>query len=673
MSKKDVSIVFKADSTGLINSLNSMKQQVNGLSKDVKEFEKIKNQAIEKRTEINLDITKAQQAMKDLKKAVKDGAEGSEEQFKKQAHYLQLLQDEYKRLGQVASHASNEEMKLRSEVSKTSNMTQSRSTLAKGLMQAGLGNMLGQSVQNASNTFITSVLGSNTGGLVSGLAGSAISGAAIGSILPGVGTAIGAGVGAIVGAINGLSSIIEKKDDLFRQEVQTIYNQIQQTNSEILASGITSATTLEQNMISFSTLLGGKDNASRFLEDVRQFAAVTPFETDGLLNTAKTLLSYGYKQDEIIPLMYKVGDAGSALGMDENSMNWVATSLGRMRSSGKATLEYLNPLIERGIPAIQYLSESLGKSVGEVYDLISKGNIDGVKAATVISNAMGEQYAGNMQLQSGTTSGLTSTLDDALKEINRYQGEGFNQQRKIGLQNEIAAYSGSMGEEMKDAYKLIGMFEADLENKHQQMLIDAIKNVQETEEYKLALSENDKVKIGELYSKARAEAETKYKNSDIYQAKLQNELNLIGDIQNAIIDNGAYMKFGETMANEFTKGWNSVRLDNLDLDSYHEDFQIRIDENYNTQTNLANEEYESWLKEMGLGNGNATGLDRVPYTGLFLLHEGEKITAKHDIEDGKSTDVPIINLYVTGSNKEQIVKEVAIKINNALENLGEVS
>ena len=751
---KDVSLVFKADSSGLMTSLNQMKNQVKALSRDVAEFEKIKKNAIEKKAIVQLDIEKARESMKDLKKAVLNGVEGSEKAFKEQAIVLQQLQQEYIDLGKVAKEAANQEMNYRTEVNKTSNSTQSRGTsLTKGLMQAGLGSMLGSSLQNLSGTVLTSAFGSTTGGAISGVIGSTTTGAAMGSIAGPIGTAIGAGVGAIVGAINGVSAIMEKKDDVFRSEVQNIYSLVQEQNKEILSTGIITATTLEQNKISFGTLLG-KD-PTNFIESIRQFSSVTPFENTDLLDTSKKLLTYQYKDNEIIPMMTKIGDAGSALGMSNDDMNWIATSLGRMKSSGKTTLEYINPLIERGIPAIQYLSESLGKSVGEVYDLISRGKINGVDASTVILNAMGEQYAGNMALQSQTTQGLQSTLNDAITQINMYQGQGYNQQRRIGLQNEISAYSGATGQLMQEAYNLIGMYEGDLENQHQASIIKAIEDVQKTSEYARAMAENDKVTIGKLYSEARANAEADYKNSDIYKAKLENELSLIGQVQDALIKDGAYVNFGFKMADEFSKGWNASRKKNMNLDAslnnqesdlwtdtstyylhdnpiygtngnatginrvpknglyllhegesvntahdtrnatgnvnfgfkmadeFSKGWNISRKKNMNLDASLNNQESDLWTDTSTYylhdnpiygTNGNATGINRVPKNGLYLLHEGESVNTAHDTRNATGNNSgTVININVTGSNKQAIIDEVTDKITYALENLGEVS
>lgn len=55
-----------------------------------------------------------------------------------------------------------------------------------------------------------------------------------------------------------------------------------------------------------------------------------------------------------------------------------------MKSSNKTTLEYLNILNDRGIGAVGMLANAYGVDQGEVYSMISKGQIAGQDAARII-------------------------------------------------------------------------------------------------------------------------------------------------------------------------------------------------------------------------------------------------------------------------------------------------
>ena len=56
----------------------------------------------------------------------------------------------------------------------------------------------------------------------------------------------------------------------------------------------------EQWEIAFTTLTGSAENAARLLKDIKDFAATTPFELPGLVDSSKQLLAFGFQQEEII-------------------------------------------------------------------------------------------------------------------------------------------------------------------------------------------------------------------------------------------------------------------------------------------------------------------------------------------------------------------------------------
>ena len=108
---KDVSVVFKATDR-MSESLTKMKDNVNGLTKDIEKCQKEQERLSKQKADIKLDITNAQKAMKDLTQDIKKGAAGSEEAFKKQQMELDRLGGEYKRLNQEQSKLFREESKM---------------------------------------------------------------------------------------------------------------------------------------------------------------------------------------------------------------------------------------------------------------------------------------------------------------------------------------------------------------------------------------------------------------------------------------------------------------------------------------------------------------------------------------------------------------------------------
>ena len=216
------------------------------------------------------------------------------------------------------------------------------------------------------------------------------------AVAPGIGTAIGAAVGAGVGLINGATQAFEQRDDAFKSYVQDAYEGQMSAQEASLTSGSALAAQRETDRISFETLFrqGGVEDmgiVEAYLSNLVEMANNTPFLYGDLTAMSKTLATYGYSAQAdqaktlsgerdynyILDVLETIGDAGAALGQSTGDMEAVATAIGRMKSSNKATLEYLNILNDRGIGAVGMLAEARGVDQGAMYDMISKGKVSG--------------------------------------------------------------------------------------------------------------------------------------------------------------------------------------------------------------------------------------------------------------------------------------------------------
>lgn len=617
----DISISAKDNFT---DSLRKMQSMQTSFRKDLGQLNEELNKLNNNKINLKVDMAKAKNELKDAEKAFKTlGDEANRSKLiVAQTKYDNVKQN----LNLVSSSAKQAEKDIRNLTSTMSKADNKASTSRSGgstgalgaLAKAGLFNMVGSSLSGAANAGISSAFGSSTGNAAGSLLGGAAAGAAIGSIVPGVGTAIGAVVGAAAGGITALTQKFTEKDEAFKSVVQSNYELAKEVQKASLANGANLAGKREQTNIAFSTLLGGDDKAKSFLGDITKFAEKTPFEFDQLTTMSKTLLAYGYKMNDIVPLLTKVGDAGSALGMGGDDMNIVATSLGRMNTTGKATLEYLNPLLERGIPVWDYLSKASGKTKQQVQEMVSKGLLPGEKAAAAIADYMGKAFEGNMAKQSETFQGLSSTLKDMQDQMDAAMGEGYNEKRKEGLKNQINYLSGESGTKMKEANRLIGEWKASLDNDHDKAINDAVDKIMASEEYKIAEQQGNKVKMGELLAKAQVEGENNYKASAGYQEQLQSDLALIGKIRENTALQGEYYNTGYKMGQEFSKGLAAGKNINLSPSA-------STLPSYTTGNNTSSSSSTGYPSNY-LRGGYAFGLERVPYDNYpALLHQDEKV------------------------------------------------
>ena len=285
---------------------------------------------------------------------------------------------------------------------------------------------------------------------------------------------MGAAIGGGLGLLQGGSQAAQGRDDAFKQYYSDLYDTQQTAAEESLSAGGDTASQRELDAIAFNRLLG-EGTGDQYLEDLRRLAADTPMEYGDLTSMSRALATgFGDAPERMLELMTAIGDAGSAVGVTASDMEIMAQAMSRMNSSGKATLEYLNIFQDRGVDVIGMLSDALGKTQGEIYDMISGGDINGQEAVNIIQAGMESMYGGAMETMAGTFEGLTSTLEDAMTEIDNAMGEGYNEKSKEGLQADIDAYGGELGDALAQANQIIGEGKAIAENLDRQYSREAL-------------------------------------------------------------------------------------------------------------------------------------------------------------------------------------------------------
>lgn len=626
-----------------------------------------------RKASIHVDTVRAKQELKAAEKAL-DGTKEAADRLSKAKYDYENLQTELRSVSSEAKQAEKDLSSLNDAMQRSQNRAGGSSgggsEILSRLAAAGAVQMVGQAAEQAAQYTIQSAFGSEAGMMFSGILSGAASGAAIGTaVAPGIGTAIGAAAGGLLGAASGALNVQASREEALQSAVQELTNSSWEAVTGSLESGSGVAANREQANLAFGTLLGDPEEANEFLDKLQDFAEKTPFGFTDLTSMSKTLMSYNFGLDEMIPLMTAIGDAGSALGISGSDLTTVATMLGRMNSSGKTSLEYLNPLIERGIPVMDYLSEALGKSKEAVYDMVSRGLIPGEEAARVIAEAMGTDFANSMEKQAQTYSGLSSTLEDAQEQLDAVMGEGYNETRKQGLQDQID-WLGSGA--TKDAYRLIGEYQAELENEKERILRKKMDEAVKTPEYRKALAEDNGAEMGRILAEAQADAESEYRLSGGYQDQLESQKLLVNSVREALIEDGTWRTFGYDMGQEFSKGFLSAGQ------GIQEEIQTILTPGADaagnpviiggTQTAPGAPSIVSNIRVPGY----AAGISYVPYNDYpARLHEGERVlTASENRSYGAGANVSVVVNGLTvreEADVDRVAEVLARKISEARE------
>lgn len=213
--------------------------------------------------------------------------------------------------------------------------------------------------------------------------------------------------------------------------------------------GIGLAAEAEKTEIAFSTMLKSADAGKQMVKDLQDFAAATPLNTEDIQRAAKTLLQFGVAGEDILGTMRQLGDV---TGGDATRFNQMALAFGQMAASGRLMGQDLLQMINAGFNPLQEIARTTGKDMGFLKAEMEKGRISltMVKEAFKSATSEGGQFAGLMEKQSKSLSGLFSTMQDDISATLRTLGKDISEALDLrGIMQSVSSGAQMMTETVK--------------------------------------------------------------------------------------------------------------------------------------------------------------------------------------------------------------------------------
>ena len=170
---------------------------------------------------------------------------------------------------------------------------------------------------------------------------------------------------------------------------------------------------MEDFEANLTTLLGNADDAKDMLADLKEMANTTPFETTDLLDATQTMLGFGLEAKKTKGYLQTLGDISMG---NADKLKSLTRAFSQIGAAGKATMEDINQMIDAGFNPLQIMAEKTGKSMAELREEVSDGEVSFEDIAEAMEDATSEggRYYKSMEKASKTMNGKMSSALDAL-------------------------------------------------------------------------------------------------------------------------------------------------------------------------------------------------------------------------------------------------------------------
>ncbi|WP_215536682.1 tape measure protein [Borreliella bavariensis] len=176
---------------------------------------------------------------------------------------------------------------------------------------------------------------------------------------------------------------------------------INSTISGIFDGAMDALDEFNEEVSTFSDMLGNEDLGKSLAESMRAFGDETLFTRDAIANATKTMLSYGATASEVEERIRMFGEAagGSSKGLEK-----LAEVYSRVESSNQVNLEDLYALRDAGVDITDILAEEAGLAGEALYKAASDGKIGFETLNKALSKATSEggKFYGNTAKEAKT-------------------------------------------------------------------------------------------------------------------------------------------------------------------------------------------------------------------------------------------------------------------------------
>lgn len=188
----------------------------------------------------------------------------------------------------------------------------------------------------------------------------------------------------------------------------------------LIKTGVEFKAFKQEQEAAFGVLLGSRDLAKDFMDDVLTFAKTTPFAFPDLLEGTRKMVSFGMESGQSLQVIDAIANAVAAMGGGAQEIDQLSDVFAKITSNGKITGQELNRLGDQGVNALKILANQAGVSMDEMRKRISAGAVgseeaimalvDGIMNGTDGINGATVAMGGSLEAIKGTWKGTMDSL-----------------------------------------------------------------------------------------------------------------------------------------------------------------------------------------------------------------------------------------------------------------------
>lgn len=178
----------------------------------------------------------------------------------------------------------------------------------------------------------------------------------------------------------------------------------------------------QQIETSLEVLLGSEEKAAKLMDEVKEFAKVSPLDLKSTAAATQMMLGFNIEAEKVPRYLQAIGDISMG---DAQRFNSLTLAFSQMSATGKLMGQDLNQMINAGFNPLQIMADKTGKSIATLKEEMSKGAITSqmVQQAFIDATEAGGKFYQMSEKASKTINGQLSMLQDALDSMFNSLGE----------------------------------------------------------------------------------------------------------------------------------------------------------------------------------------------------------------------------------------------------------